>query len=96
MPELKLPRLPDRNPVKITITIRPELNAALCAYAELYHESYGDEETVAELVPYMLQSFLESDRSFAKAMKDKDSEETSAQPSRTRRRSDGESASPKS
>jgi hypothetical protein len=96
MPELKLPRLPDRNPVKITITVRPELNAALRAYAELYRESYGDEETVAELIPYMLESFLESDRNFARAMKDKDSVETAVPPSRSRRRSDGDSASPKS
>jgi len=29
MPDLKLSKLPDRTPVKITITIAPELNAAL-------------------------------------------------------------------
>lgn len=72
MPELKLPRLPDRNPVKVTITLRPELNTALQIYAEMYRENYGDEETVAELIPYMLQGFLDADRSFAKAVKDRE------------------------
>ena len=96
MPELKLSRLPDRNPVKLTITVQPELGVALRAYAELYRESYGEEESVAELIPYMLQSFLESDRSFAKAMKDKDSDAAAPPPSRTRHRTDGESTSPKS
>jgi|SRR5579871_1394247 len=72
MPELKLAKLPDRSPVKITITVRPELNTALRSYAESYREAYGEEETVAELIPYMLQSFLDSDRNFVKALKDKE------------------------
>lgn len=69
MPELKLAKLPDRTPVKITVTVMPDLNNALQAYAELYREAYGQSETVAELVPYMLQAFLDGDRSFAKAVK---------------------------
>jgi len=72
MPELKLARLPDRSPVKITVTVRPELNIALRSYAAFYREAYGEEETVAELIPYMLQGFLDSDRNFAKALKDRE------------------------
>ncbi|MBU6445551.1 MAG: DUF2274 domain-containing protein [Alphaproteobacteria bacterium] len=34
MPELKLAKLPDRTPVKITITVPPDLNAALNQYAD--------------------------------------------------------------
>lgn len=71
MPDLKLSKLPDRTPVKITITVAPELNAALQAYAELYREIYGEVEPVAELIPYMLESFLAADRGFAKARKDR-------------------------
>lgn len=72
MTELKLSKLPDRNPVRITIAVRPDLNAALRAYADLYRDNYGEEESVTELIPYMLQLFLESDRGFAKAMKDRE------------------------
>ena len=33
---LKLAKLPDRVPVKITISVAPELNQALADYAALY------------------------------------------------------------
>ncbi|MBY0511868.1 MAG: DUF2274 domain-containing protein [Rhodospirillaceae bacterium] len=72
MPELKLAKLPDRTPVKITVTVSPELNRDLQAYAEAYSEAYQSEvEPVSELIPYMLQDFLRSDRSFTKAKKAK-------------------------
>jgi len=67
MAELKLRKLPDRTPVKITISLAPELNQALAAYAQIYSETYGEAEPVQELIPAMLASFLESDRAFAKA-----------------------------
>jgi hypothetical protein len=67
MPELKLARLPDRTPIKLAITITPDLNEALRDYAQLYAATYGVEEPVVELIPAMLSTFLLSDRSFAKA-----------------------------
>lgn len=70
MTELKLAKLPDRTPVKITITLPPELNHALRQYAEIYRAAYGEAESVADLIPYMLTSFLGDDRGFAKARKD--------------------------
>jgi hypothetical protein len=70
MPDLKLAKLPDRTPIKITIVASPELNRSLHAYARLYQEKYGAAETVPELIPYILESFLESDRTFAKARKE--------------------------
>jgi hypothetical protein len=69
MPELKLAKLPDRTPAKITITVSAELSAALSRYAELYAEVYDRTEPVAELIPFMLEAFLDSDREFAKARK---------------------------
>ena len=69
MTGLKLAKLPDRTPVKVAVTLSPELNRGLQTYAELYREAYGTSESVAELIPYILKSFLESDRSFAKACK---------------------------
>jgi hypothetical protein len=67
--ELKLAKLPDRTPAKITITVSSDLNRALNRYAEIYRETYGESETVAELIPFMLDAFLDSDRGFAKARK---------------------------
>lgn len=66
-PSLKLPRLPERTPVKMTISVEPATHAMLQAYAALYRETYGSEEPLSELIPYMLKSFLESDRSFVRA-----------------------------
>lgn len=67
MAEIKLPRLPDRTPVKLTIAISPDLNEALVRYARLYAEQYGVTESVADLAPYMLRCFLDSDRSFSRS-----------------------------
>ena len=69
MSELKLGKLPDRTPVKITITLGPDLNQALREYAAIYRATYGEAESVADLIPFMLGAFLDSDRSFAKARK---------------------------
>jgi hypothetical protein len=70
MPELKLAKLPDRVPVKLTITVQPDLAQALREYAAVYRAAYGEAESVEELVPFMLASFLEGDRGFAKARKE--------------------------
>ena len=67
MPELKLARLPDRTPVKLNLTVSPDLHAALIDYAIVYAAAYGSKEAVTELIPAMLASFLESDRAFQRA-----------------------------
>jgi len=64
MPELKLAKLPDRKPVKIAITVNPALHYKLGAYAEAYKAAYGDDERVSDLIPYMLEQFLDADRQF--------------------------------
>lgn len=69
MPDLKLRRLPDRTPVKISFQAAPELASGLQAYADLYHQTYGQAEAVADLIPYMLESFLAGDRAFVAAQK---------------------------
>ncbi len=69
MSELKLGKLPDRTPVKITIAVSPDLNQALRDYAAIYRTTYGEAESVADLIPFMLSRFLDSDRGFAKARK---------------------------
>ncbi len=64
MTELKLPALPNRSPVKLSIHILPELAQALDDYARMYAAAYGREEPVTALVPAMLEAFLNSDRKF--------------------------------
>lgn len=71
MPDLKLRRLPDRTPVKISFQATPELASALRAYADLYRETYGQAEATADLIPYMLECFLASDRAFVAAQKER-------------------------
>jgi hypothetical protein len=67
MAELKLGKLPDRTPVKLAVSVLPELHQALADYAAIYNETYGQSESIAELIPHMLAAFLASDRGFAKA-----------------------------
>lgn len=68
---LRLSKLPDRTPVKISITVSPELNTALRDYCEVYRRVYpGQKESVADLIPYMLDAFIQSDRGFAKARRE--------------------------
>lgn len=69
MVDLKLAMLPDRTPIKFGIAVTPDLHQALIDYAALYAETYGREEPVADLIPAMLASFLDSDRAFAAVRK---------------------------
>jgi hypothetical protein len=69
MPELRIAKLPDRNPVKLSIAVMPELHDALQEYAKLYADTYGQADTMADLIPAMLAAFLEGDREFQKARK---------------------------
>nr|WP_286207870.1 DUF2274 domain-containing protein [Hephaestia sp. MAHUQ-44] len=59
-------RLPDRTPIKLTITMLPDLSQALKEYSAFYAATYGRDEQTAELVPAMLDAFLESDRAFVR------------------------------
>ncbi|MEZ5833322.1 MAG: DUF2274 domain-containing protein [Dongiaceae bacterium] len=93
MPELKLAKLPDRVPLKLTITVQPDLAQALREYAAVYRATYGQAESVEELVPFMLASFLEGDRGFAKARKEvPELPAVEPRPRRGRRKSSGQQA----
>lgn len=67
MPDLKLGRIPDRTPVKIAVSLTPDLSELLTDYAEVYRVTYSQSENVADLIPHMLRAFLEGDRGFIKA-----------------------------
>lgn len=70
MADLKLPQLPDRTPIKLSVTLRPELAKVLEDYRTIYNARHGADEPLSELVPHMLSAFVGADREFAKARKD--------------------------
>lgn len=67
MADLRLAKLPDRTPLKLSIAVAPDLHRALTDYATIYNETYGQAEPVAELIPHMIAAFLAADRGFARA-----------------------------
>ena len=71
MAGLKLGKLPDRTPVKLTIFVSPELNRNLVDYARAYQEAYGEAAAPPELSPAMLVAFLARDRIFARSRRRK-------------------------
>ena len=66
---LRLDRLPDRTPVRMTVSVDPDLASALADYAEIYRQTYGEAEKPETLIPAMLDSFLASDAGFKRARK---------------------------
>ena len=69
MAGLKLGKLPDRNAVKICFTARAQLNQLLNEYAEVYASTYGTKESAADLIPFMLETFINGDAAFCRAAK---------------------------
>ncbi len=67
---IRLAKLPDRNPVRMTIAFAPGLHHDLKAYAEFYRATYGQEESIAELLPAIVGAFLESDKAFVRWFRD--------------------------
>lgn len=85
MKKMKLSKLPDRVPVKLQVTLAPDLAARLRHYADLYAETYGAREEPSDLVPFMLEAFLDSDAEFRRASRTKsgkgdEAEQPSASP----------------
>lgn len=63
---IKLPQLPDRTPVKVTINLLPQVHDRVSAYARLYTEAYGRDASVADLIPAMAEAFMDSDKEFGR------------------------------
>lgn len=64
---LRLDKLPDRTPVRMSLSLDPALAMALGDYAEIYRQTYGEEEKPEALIPAMLEQFLRSDKGFKRA-----------------------------
>lgn len=70
MAEIKLPKLPDRTPVKLMISFPPEIHALLAEYLAAYRTAYADETaTLADIVPVIVARYIESDRGFSRNRK---------------------------
>ena len=68
-PTLRIGKLPDLTPVKLTISLDREVHQLLEDYAHLYSQSYGEEVKPAKLIPAMLSGFLATDNGFKRARK---------------------------
>jgi hypothetical protein len=77
---IRLAKLPERAPVRLSITLAPDLAARLRSYADLYAEIYGVREEPTELIPYMLDAFLQGDVAFRNASRAKVGPAVSAAP----------------
>ena len=69
-PILKIGKLPDLKPVKLTVSLEPEVHQMLEDYAQIYSDSYGDKVKPAALMPLMIVSFLSTDNGFKRARKE--------------------------
>lgn len=68
-PTLRIGKLPDLTPIKITISLDRVVHEMLEDYARIYDESYGEAVKPAELVPSMIAGFLSTDNGFKRARK---------------------------
>jgi hypothetical protein len=64
---LRLDKLPDRTPVRMSISVDPDLASALADYSKIYRQTYGAEEKPEALIPAMLHQFLGGDTGFKRA-----------------------------
>ena len=69
-PTLKLAKLPDMTPSKLSVSLPPDLMVDLKIYASLYEQTYGEKQAVNALIPSMLTGFLASDHGFKKAKRE--------------------------
>lgn len=85
---LKLSRLPESKPVKMTISLDPELANDLKIYSEVYRDCYGETKSVADLSPYILRAFIDGDTAFKRARKKRSAGGPSAPAGRNGKASD--------
>jgi len=66
---LRIAKLPDLRPVRMTVSLDREVHEMLEDYARIYGESYGETVKPAELIPSMIAGFLATDIGFKRARK---------------------------
>ena len=68
-PTLRIAKLPNLTPVKLTVSLEPEVYQMLEDYARIYGDSYGETVKPAQLIPSMIAGFLATDNGFKRARK---------------------------
>ncbi|MEL7452036.1 MAG: DUF2274 domain-containing protein [Pseudomonadota bacterium] len=68
-PKLKIGPIANTTPVKLPISVSPDLQRDLGDYALIYQRTYGSEVKIADLIPLMLEAFLAGDIAFKRARK---------------------------
>ena len=68
-PALRIAKLPNLTPVKLTVSLEPEVHQMLEDYARIYGDSYGETVKPAQLIPLMITGFLATDNGFKRARK---------------------------
>lgn len=66
---LKIGPLKDRTPVKLSLSLDPDLHAALTDYARVHSQTFGKTVSPADIAPFMLKALIDSDASFRRARK---------------------------
>lgn len=74
---LKLGPLPDRNPVKLSLCLTPDVHDALRDYASLHARTHGQEAPLPDIAALMIEEFLNRDSAFKKARKSLEKEDSS-------------------
>ena len=67
--KLRIAKLPNLTPVKLTVILEPEIHKMLEDYAQIYTDSYGETVKPSALIPSMITGFLATDNGFKRARK---------------------------
>jgi hypothetical protein len=70
MTGIKLSKLPERAPVRLTVNVSPDVGGALGRYADFYAVTYGQKESTANLAAAIIDTFLKSDKAFTRWCRD--------------------------
>lgn len=68
-PAIRIAKLPDLTPIKMSISVEPEVHKMLEDYAKIYSATYSETVKPAALVPSMIAAFLATDNGFKRARK---------------------------
>ena len=69
--KLRLGPLPNKETVKVTVTLPVELKERLDTYAELHSRIWAEKTDAIELIPHMLTQFILRDKAFKVALRSK-------------------------
>jgi hypothetical protein len=67
--KLRLGPIPKVETVKLTVKLSVQLKANLDRYAELHAQVWGEYVDAATLIPHIIETFIERDRSFRKVVR---------------------------